>query len=79
MDERRDTPPPPETRRPAALATGLGQLSPVQQAYADYVEHAHRCDDCRDIDSRCMAGDGLWRAYRERTDGAYRQLADESS
>lgn len=79
VDERRDNPPPAGTR-PAVLASAGSKLSPVQQAYAGYVEHATACTICRDVDGgRCEAADMLWQAFRQRADGAYQQLADGTS
>lgn len=78
MDERRDTPPPPESRAPVIASAG-SRLSPVQQAYAHYVDHATRCPACRDIDQECGDAEALWRAYRVQGDQAYQRLADETA
>lgn len=74
MDERRDSAPPAVTR-PPVIASGAGTLSPVQQAYSDYVGHATHCAHCRDVDrGACEDAGRLWRAYHDLSDEAYRQL-----
>lgn len=73
MDEPRDPSPDAGSRRQPAL--GVGRLSPVQQAYADYVAHALACITCRDIDrGRCDTGEQRWTAYRAVDEAAYRKL-----
>lgn len=75
MGEPRPDTPAADPPRPAA---STARLSPLQQAYSDYVTHATRCLDCRDIDAApCVTADVLWRAYRLQGDRAYRQLGDE--
>jgi hypothetical protein len=74
MDERRDPPPADESSRPVAAGV---HLSPLQEAYAAYVDHATRCDSCRSLRaSECdMAGE-LWRAYRASGAEAFRRLRE---
>lgn len=79
MDERRDPPPKPVTRRPV-IASGAGKLSPLQQAWSRYVDHTTTCAHCRDIDrGRCEDSTRLWNAYRAQGDEAYRRLSKETS
>lgn len=79
VDESRDPTPSGGMSTPAVLASAGSRLSPIQQAYAAYVEHARGCGACRDIDRSCETADQLWRTYREQADGAYQQLADGAS
>lgn len=74
MDEGRDTGPDGTARAP--LAAGVGQLSPVQQAYAAYTGHAIRCDDCRDPGHTCETAETLWRTYRTVSGAACDRIAD---
>lgn len=74
MDEGRE-PEPSATDRPP-LAAGIGQLSPVQRAYATYTRHAIHCDACRDVDQTCQAAEQLWRDYRSVSGEACRRIAD---
>ncbi|MFI9244121.1 hypothetical protein ACIGXF_16385 [Streptomyces sp. NPDC053086] len=63
MDERR-----PDT--PAVDPSARADLSPVQQAYSDYVTHAVGCDDCRSADAPpCTTGDALFEIYRQLKPG----------
>jgi hypothetical protein len=74
MDERRDPPPEPGTR-PALIASGTSKLSPVQQAWGAYADHATHCLQCRDIDAeRCQIAEQLHRAYEALSDDAFREL-----
>lgn len=72
MDERRDPEPAAESR-PRALS-GVGHLSPVQEAWGAYVHHSTNCPACRSIDGRCEASDQLYRAWQERDAAAIRRL-----
>lgn len=72
MDERRDTPPRPETRAP--LVAAATRLSPVQQAWAGYAEHFVACGHCRDVDQRCEDAERLYRAFQEVADAAFERL-----
>lgn len=73
MDERRDPPPDATPRTPLV---GLGELSPVQRAYAAYTRHAIQCDTCRDVDRACHVAEALWRVYQEVSGAACRRIAD---
>lgn len=74
VDERRDQPPDATPRAP--LVVGLGELSPVQRAYAAYTRHAIECDACRDVDRACDVAETLWRVYQEVSGAACRRIAD---
>lgn len=79
MDERRDSEPSEGShpRRPIAAAVAL---SPVQQAWGRYVNHATSCACCKDVDrDRCEDAELLYRAWREHTDLAYRRLDEETA
>ncbi|MFH8804031.1 hypothetical protein ACH4F6_31335 [Streptomyces sp. NPDC017936] len=76
MDERRDPPPAPQPGRPILAAAT--RLSPLQQAYAAYTDHAVSCDACRDVDRTCAEAEALWRAYRAIGDDACERLASEA-
>ncbi|MFJ7963101.1 hypothetical protein [Streptomyces sp. NPDC096324] len=63
MDERREQPPGAVTR-PPVIVSGA-RLSPLQEAWSKYVDHAIACADCRHIGrGRCEESDGLYRAYQ---------------
>jgi hypothetical protein len=73
VDEGRQPPAEDGTRR-APIAAGT-RLSPLQEAYSAYTDHAVHCPSCRDIDrGRCSAGDDLWSQYQDVGAEAYRQL-----
>lgn len=77
MDERREPPPKPVTRRP--VISTRAKLSPLQQAWSRYVDHTTNCDGCRNIDSgRCEVSERLWNLYHAHTDEAYRRMSDGS-
>ncbi|MER5875404.1 hypothetical protein ABT119_05685 [Streptomyces sp. NPDC001910] len=64
MDERRDQPPPAVTR-PPVIASGAARLTPLQEAWSDYVDHAIACADCRHIGrQRCEESDRLYGEYQ---------------
>ncbi|MFB7244675.1 hypothetical protein ACFCYX_19705 [Streptomyces populi] len=64
MDEVRDQPPPAVTRPPVIVA-GAARLSPLQEAWSDYVDHTTSCADCRHIGrGRCEESDRLYREYQ---------------
>lgn len=74
MDERREPPPQPVTR-PPVIVSGAAKLSPLQEAWGRYVDHTTGCSHCRDIDrGRCEKSEGLWQAYRDQENEAYRRL-----
>ena len=53
-------------------------LSPVQQAYSDYVRHALACQFCRDVDAGpCATAEQLWQTYRQAYEDAFAGLAAE--
>ncbi|MFD4596682.1 hypothetical protein ACFWPQ_01490 [Streptomyces sp. NPDC058464] len=62
MDERREATDDAQPPRLPLAAAG-SRLSPVQEAYAAYTEHAIACDDCRNPGLSCEAAGVLWRAY----------------
>jgi hypothetical protein len=77
VDERREPPPKPVTRRP--VISTRAKLSPLQQAWSRYVDHTTNCDGCRNIDSgRCEVSERLWNLYHAHTDEAYRRMSDGS-
>ncbi|NUP15420.1 MAG: hypothetical protein HOZ81_04815 [Streptomyces sp.] len=74
MDERKGDQAAPGSRRAIPVNA---RLSPVQQASADYSEHAGECPRCRDIDrNRCHIGDQLWRDWNDACNDAYQRLHD---
>ncbi|MFG3660214.1 hypothetical protein [Streptomyces sp. NPDC047706] len=75
MDERRD--PEPAAGSTQHVLAGVGQLSPVQEAWAAYVAHATHCAGCRDVDRRCEQAEQLYRAWRELSSAALRRLGAE--
>lgn len=77
MEERRDKQPGSEPgAQPPALAAGTN-LSPVQEAWGAYVEHALHCDTCRSRDAgTCETAEQLHRAYKESSNGAFRKLGE---
>jgi hypothetical protein len=75
MDEGRQPPGDNESTRPP-LVTVNSPLSPLQQAYAAYAQHATRCLVCRDVDAGpCLKAEQLWKAYRVIGDDACDRLA----
>lgn len=78
MEERRDQPPPPVTRRPV-IPSVAGRLSPVQEAWSDYVRHGLSCEHCRSLDTvRCREAERLHGAYGDAEKAAFQRLADET-
>ena len=75
MAERRDQPPEPETGpRLPAIPRGT-RLSPVQEAWGAYVDHATHCDICRSPDAgHCETAETLHRAYEDIGNAAFRKL-----
>ena len=74
MDERRDTDPAAGSRPPLAARV---RLSPVQEAWARYVDHALACLSCRSLGAgRCVTAERLHQAYEEQADGAFRRLGE---
>ena len=68
VDERREQPPEAVTR-PPVIVSGA-KLSPLQEAWSDYVDHAIACADCRHIGrARCETSETLYRAYRAHEGG----------
>jgi len=76
MAEPREFPPGPQPGRPPLAAAS--RLSPLQQAYAAYTDHAIHCDACRDIDRTCSQAETLWRGYQAAGSETYRRMADEA-
>lgn len=55
----------PETPTADPVGTRTN-LSPVQQAYSDYVTHAVGCDACHSVDAGpCAEAEVLWETYRQ--------------
>lgn len=78
MNEPTDPAGEPDSR-PPVIAVGTAGLSPVQQAWSDYVEHATRCPLCRSTGAgKCEEAERLHHAYSQRGKQAYKQLADEA-
>jgi len=74
MDERREPPAEPGSG-PSQAAAGT-RLSPLQEAWGAYVEHATHCQICRSLDAgRCDTADKLWRAYQVQSEQAYRDVS----
>jgi hypothetical protein len=68
--------PTPSAADPPRQAVSRAELTPLQQAYSDYVQHALACDTCRNVDGeRCAPADALWQVYRRESDEAYRGLS----
>lgn len=77
MNERRE--PSGDGPRPRAIPSGVGRLSPVQEAWSAYVGHSLHCPSCRSLDGgRCTEADSLHRAYVARDADASRQLYGET-
>ncbi|MFJ4808471.1 hypothetical protein [Streptomyces longwoodensis] len=77
MPEGREQPPTPQAC--ARPAVGISRLSPMQQAYAAYTEHATSCGTCRDPDAgKCETAERLWKAYHETADRAFTQFVSET-
>lgn len=76
MDERRDPQPAPEGD--GRIVSVAGRLSPMQQAWSDYVDHGLKCSQCRSLEAgRCGDAERLHRIYSETSNDAFDQLADE--
>lgn len=76
MDDSRDQPAGQgSSKTPIAAAV---KLSPVQQAWGDYVDHARACAVCRSVDGgKCGEAERLYRAYQDVDADAYRRLSGE--
>lgn len=73
VDEPRDQPAAEPERAPQIPAST--KLSPLQEAWGAYVEHATHCPVCRSPDAgRCDEAEELYRAYEQQGDAAYRKL-----
>lgn len=78
MDERRDRPPPPGSR-PRLIPSIAGRLSPVQQAWSDYVRHGLSCGRCRSLDGgRCDESAQLHGIYQAADKAAHERLFGET-
>lgn len=75
MGERRGDQPPPESGLPQpGLIAGGVRLTPVQESWGAFIEHATHCDDCRSLDAGpCLTADALYRAYQEADSEAFRR------
>lgn len=72
MAEATDPPPAGERSRPAAA---VSRLTPTQEAWAEFVQHARCCARCRDVDSDgCDAAERLWRAWQTVSGAAMQQV-----
>jgi hypothetical protein len=59
--------------RPGLIASGA-QLSPPQEAWGAYVDHATHCTGCRSRDAgKCAEAETLYRAYQKADGEALRQ------
>ena len=78
VDVDQPTNPPPEPGSGRRIVSVGGNLSPMQQAWSDYVGHGLKCPRCRSLDAgRCGDAERLHRDYREISDEAFERLADE--
>lgn len=74
MDERRDPTGAPDSGVPVIA---VSPLSPVQQAWSNYVTHATACEQCRSLDAgKCDDAERLWRAYQKTGNEACDRMAD---
>ncbi|WP_159062967.1 hypothetical protein [Streptomyces scabiei] len=79
MNEPTDPPPGPDST-PPVIAVGTAGLSPVQQAWSDYVGHATRCSLCRSTGAgKCEEAERLHHAYSQCGKQAYERLTGETS
>lgn len=77
MDERRD--PQPDAGTGPPVIASVAKLSPIQQAWSDYVDHATNCGQCRSLDGgRCGDAERLHGAYQVAGEQAFDRLADET-
>jgi hypothetical protein len=77
MGERRDPQPGPGSGKPALAA--VVRLSPLQEAWGRFVEHATRCEICRSVDTDpCRTAGSLYRAFEEMSTDAFRRLGGEA-
>lgn len=77
MDERRDKQPQAEPGAQPLALPAASKLSPVQQAWGAYVDHALHCPICRSTDQgSCDTAEQLYRAYTKTGDSAFRQLGE---
>ena len=74
MSERREPPAQRGTHPP--IATNA-RLSPMQEAWSAYVDHALHCPTCRSRDTgQCDDAEELHRAYQGQAGAAFRKLGD---
>lgn len=77
MEERRD-PEADAVTGPPVIAS-VAKLSPIQQAWSDYVDHGLSCKQCRSLDGgRCSDAERLHGDYVKAGNQAYERLADET-
>jgi hypothetical protein len=77
VDERRDPPPEPGSGPP--VIASVAKLSPIQQAWSDYVDHGLKCPKCRTLDAGpCGEAERLHSAFQAAGDTAFERLADET-
>jgi hypothetical protein len=74
VDERKDQPPEAGSHPPIV---SVSRLSPVQEAWGAYVDHATHCPACRSRDGgRCETAETLHRLYEQLGDSASRKLGE---
>ena len=77
MEERRDPLSQPVTRA-RAIPSVAGRLSPVQQAWSNYVGHGLSCASCRSLDGgRCSESVRLHGIWQDADKAAYERLTEE--
>jgi len=73
MDDSKGDQPATGTR-PGLIASGA-QLSPPQEAWGAYVDHATHCTTCRSPDDgSCVTAEALYRAYEQQGADASRKV-----
>ena len=76
VDDRRDNEPAPEPGPQAPAIPAATRLSPLQESWGAYVDHATHCEICRSPDDgKCDTAESLYRAYEAQGAEAYRRLA----
>lgn len=73
MDEVTDQPPERGSHPPIPAARA--RLSPVQEAWGAYVDHATHCTTCRSPDDgSCVTAEALYRTYEQQGANASRKV-----
>jgi len=75
MDDRRDPPAEYESGLPpSGLIASGAHLTPPQEAWGAYVEHATHCPSCRSRDAvKCTEAEDLYSAYQKADGEALRR------